>query len=159
MGLAASGSSDGDGFGGWLGRLGSVAVSGVLDPEVGHLAFDDAREDLAVAEVSASYNGGPWQYVVQLLEFRDNKVVRERIYVMEGWEGSRVAGSQALGHSRRPAGVKPCGCPRRPESGRGGFPDLLGLAIPAVPVSDGCQGALPVSPERTSLYYYGSRSS
>jgi hypothetical protein len=34
--------SDGDGFGGWLGRLGPVAVSGFLDPEVGHLAFDDA---------------------------------------------------------------------------------------------------------------------
>jgi transposase-like protein len=37
-----SGSSDGDGLGGWLGRLGPVAVSGFLDPEVGHLAFDDA---------------------------------------------------------------------------------------------------------------------
>jgi hypothetical protein len=45
-----------------------------------------AREDLAVVEVSASYNGGPWQYAVQLLEFRDDKVARERIYVMEGWE-------------------------------------------------------------------------
>ena len=45
-----------------------------------------AREDLAVVEVSASYNGGPWQYGVQLLEFRDDKVARERIYVTEGWE-------------------------------------------------------------------------
>jgi hypothetical protein len=45
-----------------------------------------AREDLVVAEVSASYNGGPWQFGVQLLEFRDDKVARERIYVMEGWE-------------------------------------------------------------------------
>jgi hypothetical protein len=45
-----------------------------------------AREDLAVVEVSISYNGGPWQYAVQLLEFRDDKVARERIYVMEGWE-------------------------------------------------------------------------
>jgi ketosteroid isomerase-like protein len=45
-----------------------------------------AREDLAVVEVSASYNGGPWQYGVQLLEFRDGKVARERIYVTEGWE-------------------------------------------------------------------------
>jgi hypothetical protein len=45
-----------------------------------------AREDLAVAEVSVSYNSGPWQYGVQLLEFRDDKVARERIYVMEGWE-------------------------------------------------------------------------
>jgi hypothetical protein len=36
------GSSDGDGLGGWLGRLGPVAVSALLDPKVGHLAFDDA---------------------------------------------------------------------------------------------------------------------
>jgi hypothetical protein len=39
-----------------------------------------------VVEVSARYNGGPWQYAVQLLEFRDDKVARERIYVMEGWD-------------------------------------------------------------------------
>ena len=44
------------------------------------------RDDLAVVELSISYNGGPWQYGVQLLEFRDGKVTRERIYVMEGWE-------------------------------------------------------------------------
>jgi SnoaL-like domain len=45
-----------------------------------------AREDLVVVELSVSYNGGPWQYGVQLLEFRDDRVARERIYVMEGWE-------------------------------------------------------------------------
>lgn len=44
------------------------------------------RDDLAVVELSISYNGGPWQYGVQLLEFRDGKVTRERIYVMAGWE-------------------------------------------------------------------------
>jgi len=27
-----------------------------------------------------------WMYGVQLLEFRGDKVARERIYVMEGWE-------------------------------------------------------------------------
>jgi hypothetical protein len=51
-----------------------------------------AREDLAVVEVSASYNGGPWQYAVQLLEFRDDKVARERIYSHGGLGGPRVAG-------------------------------------------------------------------
>jgi len=45
-----------------------------------------AREDLVVVELSVSYNGGPPQYGVQLLEFRGDKVARERIYVMEGWE-------------------------------------------------------------------------
>jgi hypothetical protein len=45
-----------------------------------------ARGDLVVVECSVSYNDGPWQYGVQLLEFREDKVARERIYVMEGWE-------------------------------------------------------------------------
>jgi hypothetical protein len=45
-----------------------------------------AREDLVVVELSISYNGGPWQFGVQLLEFRGDKVARERIYVMEGWQ-------------------------------------------------------------------------
>jgi hypothetical protein len=45
-----------------------------------------ARDDLGVVELSVSYDGGPWQFGVQLLEFRDDKVARERIYVMEGWE-------------------------------------------------------------------------
>ncbi len=45
-----------------------------------------AREDLAVVELSVSYDGGPWQFAVQLLEFRGAKVARERIYIMEGWE-------------------------------------------------------------------------
>jgi ketosteroid isomerase-like protein len=45
-----------------------------------------AREDLVVVECSVSYNGNPWQDGVQLLEFREDKVARERIYVMERWE-------------------------------------------------------------------------
>ena len=44
------------------------------------------RDDLAVVELSISYNGGPSQYAVQLLEFRGDKIARERIYVTEGWE-------------------------------------------------------------------------
>jgi ketosteroid isomerase-like protein len=49
-----------------------------------------AREDLVVVEVSASYDGGPWMYGVGLLEFRDDKVARERIYGGEAWEAPRV---------------------------------------------------------------------
>jgi hypothetical protein len=44
-----------------------------------------AGENLVVVECSISYNGGPWQYGVQLLEFRGDKVARERIYLAEGW--------------------------------------------------------------------------
>jgi hypothetical protein len=45
-----------------------------------------AREDLVVVECSISYDDGPWQFGVQLLDFRNDKVIRERIYVMEGWD-------------------------------------------------------------------------
>lgn len=45
------------------------------------------RIDLAVVELSASYNdGSSWLQGLQLLEFRDDKVARERIYVMDSWE-------------------------------------------------------------------------
>ena len=43
-------------------------------------------QDLAVVELSASYDGGPTMYGVSLLEFRGDKIARERIYVMDGWE-------------------------------------------------------------------------
>ena len=49
-----------------------------------------AHEDFVVVECSVSYNGGPWQYGVQLLEFRGDKVARERIYIMEGWEAPEL---------------------------------------------------------------------
>ena len=45
-----------------------------------------AREDLVVVEVSVSYDGGTSMFGVQLLDFHDDKVARERIYVMDGWE-------------------------------------------------------------------------
>jgi SnoaL-like domain len=46
-----------------------------------------AREDFAATELTASYDRGEnWVYGVQLLDFRDDKVIRERIYVADGWE-------------------------------------------------------------------------
>jgi SnoaL-like domain len=45
-----------------------------------------ARLDLVVVEVLANYNDGPWRYGVQILEFRDDKVARERIYGGEAWD-------------------------------------------------------------------------
>jgi hypothetical protein len=42
--------------------------------------------DLWVAEISISYDGGPANFGVSLLEFRDEKIARESIYVTEGWE-------------------------------------------------------------------------
>ena len=42
--------------------------------------------DLVVAENLISYDGKPWMYSVNLLEFRGDKVEHERIYIMDGWE-------------------------------------------------------------------------
>jgi hypothetical protein len=44
------------------------------------------RDDLGVTELSVSYDGGAEMLGVQLLDFRNERVARERIYVMEGWE-------------------------------------------------------------------------
>jgi hypothetical protein len=42
--------------------------------------------DLWVAEVAISYDGGPWNFGVSILEFRQERIARESIYVAEGWE-------------------------------------------------------------------------
>jgi hypothetical protein len=42
--------------------------------------------DIWVAELSISYDDGPWSFGVSILEFRGDKIARESIYVAEGWE-------------------------------------------------------------------------
>jgi hypothetical protein len=44
------------------------------------------RDDLWVAENLISYDQGPWNFTVNILEFRGAKVARESIYITEGWE-------------------------------------------------------------------------
>lgn len=44
--------------------------------------------DLWVTENSISYDGGPWQPTVNILEFRGEKVAHERIYITEPWEAA-----------------------------------------------------------------------
>ena len=39
-----------------------------------------------VAENSIRYDGGPWNFTCSILEFRGDKVARETIYIMQGWE-------------------------------------------------------------------------
>lgn len=41
---------------------------------------------LWVAENSIRYDGGSWNYTCSILEFRGDKVARETIYIMDGWE-------------------------------------------------------------------------
>lgn len=42
--------------------------------------------DLWVAEISITYDQGPENFGVSILELRDEKIARETIYVGEGWE-------------------------------------------------------------------------
>jgi hypothetical protein len=42
--------------------------------------------NLWVVEGAISYDGGPWQPAVNILEFRGDKVDRETIYVTEPWD-------------------------------------------------------------------------
>lgn len=44
------------------------------------------RDDLVVIENLISYDGAPWQYSVSLMEFQHDRVSRERIYIMDGWD-------------------------------------------------------------------------
>lgn len=41
---------------------------------------------LWVAENLISYDGGPWMFTVNILQFRGNKVEKEYLYVMDGFE-------------------------------------------------------------------------
>ena len=62
------------------------------------------REDLVVAENLISYDGGPWMHTVNLMEFRGDKVVHERIYIMDAWD---AAESRAPWRSDTPADPVP----------------------------------------------------
>jgi hypothetical protein len=44
--------------------------------------------DLVVAENLISYDGAPWMFAVNILEFRGDKVAHERIYISDGWEAA-----------------------------------------------------------------------
>ena len=46
------------------------------------------RDDLVVVENLISYDGQPWTFTVNVMEFRDDRVAHERIYIMDGWEAA-----------------------------------------------------------------------
>ena len=46
------------------------------------------RDDLVVVENLISYDGAPWKYTVNLMEFRGDRVAHERIYIIDGWEAA-----------------------------------------------------------------------
>jgi SnoaL-like domain len=44
------------------------------------------RDDLWVVELSIGYDGGRPAFGISILEFRDDRIARETIYVTEGWD-------------------------------------------------------------------------
>ena len=44
------------------------------------------KDDLWVVELTISYDGGPASFGVSILEFREDRIARETIYVAEGWD-------------------------------------------------------------------------
>lgn len=44
--------------------------------------------DLWVAENLISYDGSPWMFTVNILRFRDGRIVHEALYVMEGFDAA-----------------------------------------------------------------------
>jgi len=51
-----------------------------------HLRRISHRDDLVVTEYLISYNGAPWMFTVSIMEFVGDRVARERIYIMDGFE-------------------------------------------------------------------------
>lgn len=51
-----------------------------------HLRRISHREDLVVTEYLISYDRAPWMFTVSIMEFRDDRVAHERIYIMDGFE-------------------------------------------------------------------------
>jgi anti-sigma regulatory factor (Ser/Thr protein kinase) len=54
-----------------------------LDFRIRRISHDG---DLWVAENLISYDGSPSMFTVNILQFRDDKIVHERLYVMDGFE-------------------------------------------------------------------------
>jgi hypothetical protein len=62
------------------------------------------RDDLWVVENLIRYDDGPWNYTVNILEFRGDKVAHESIYITEGWEAPEWRAPWRAAPPREPAG-------------------------------------------------------
>jgi hypothetical protein len=74
-------------------------------PATVEYALDRVRGagDVWVGELRVRYDGGPWSYGVDVLEFRGDKVVRETIYVTEGWAAPEWRARWRAAPPREPA--------------------------------------------------------
>ena len=67
-----------DGFTEWRSRYPAEVAFTVLRATV--------QNGLAVVELTASYDAGPPMFGVSVIEFVDDKIAHERIYVNAGWD-------------------------------------------------------------------------
>jgi SnoaL-like domain len=56
-----------------------------LDFRIRRISHDG---NLWVTENLISYDGSPWSFTLNILEFRGDKIAHERLYVMEGFEAA-----------------------------------------------------------------------
>ena len=72
-----------------------------------HLRRINHRGDLVVTEYLISYNGTPWMFTVSIMEFVGERVARERIYIMDGFEAAEWRSSWRSGQPADPAPPPP----------------------------------------------------
>jgi hypothetical protein len=79
------------------------------------------RDDLVVVENLISYNGAPWVFAVNLLEFRGDKVAYERIYIMDPWDAPDWRAPWRSHTLADPAPPTPASPPSAPPPGDSGL--------------------------------------
>jgi len=90
-----------------------------------HLRCINHRDDLVVTEYTVSRNGVPWLFTVSIMEFVDDRVARERIYVTEGWE---PAEGRAPWRAEQPADPGPPWLGEPPQTKKPWYKHPLGIA-------------------------------
>jgi hypothetical protein len=71
-----------------FGRRRSLLVTATPDTPLFHTRRITHRDDLVVVENLISYDGQPWTFTVNVMEFRDDRVAHERIDIMDGREAA-----------------------------------------------------------------------
>ena len=90
-----------------------------------HLRSINRRDDLVVTEYMISHKGAPWLFTVSIMEFQDDRVAHERIYITEGWE---PAEGRAPWRAEPPADPAPPWMREPPQTKKPWYKHPLGIA-------------------------------
>lgn len=72
-----------------------------------HLRRISHRQDLVVTEYLISYDSAPWMFTVSIMEFREERVAHERIYIMDAFEPAEWRAPWRSEHPADPAPPPP----------------------------------------------------